>query len=56
MALNIQQSLEVIDTKVEFVSDLIDNLFSYTLLLNGKYPYREEEVDMARFLRKSIAQ
>ncbi len=56
MALNVQQSLEVIDTKVEFVSDLIDNLFSYTLLLNRKYPYREEEVDMARFLRKSIAQ
>ncbi|MGG2088692.1 HAMP domain-containing sensor histidine kinase [Priestia aryabhattai] len=53
---NVQQALEVIDTKVEFVSSLIDNLFSYTLLLNGKYPYREEEVDMVRFFRKSIAQ
>ncbi|WP_393959860.1 ATP-binding protein [Priestia megaterium] len=56
VTLNVQQALEVIDTKVEFVSSLIDNLFSYTLLLNGKYPYREEEIDMVRFLRKSIAQ
>ncbi|PWW03151.1 signal transduction histidine kinase [Paenibacillus cellulosilyticus] len=50
-----RESLQVIDRKVDFLSRLIDNLLSYTLLSAGRYPYRPEVIDMNRLLRQLCA-
>jgi len=50
-----RESLQVIDRKVDYLSRLIDNLLSYTLLSAGRYPYRPEHVDMNRMLRQLCA-
>ncbi|MGO4370247.1 histidine kinase dimerization/phospho-acceptor domain-containing protein [Paenibacillus sp. MCAF20] len=49
------QSLQLIDRKIEYVSQLIENLLSFTLLESGKYPYRPERIDIVRMARASIA-
>ncbi|ALS25917.1 two-component system sensor histidine kinase [Paenibacillus sp. 32O-W] len=50
-----RQSLALIDRKVGYLGQLIDNLMSYTLLAAGKYPYRPERTDMVRLLRTVCA-
>ncbi|MBD3922699.1 HAMP domain-containing histidine kinase [Paenibacillus sp. PR3] len=50
-----RESLQVIDRKVDYLSRLIDNLLSYTLLSAGRYPYRPEVIDMNRLLRQLCA-
>ncbi|MDQ0060683.1 HAMP domain-containing sensor histidine kinase [Paenibacillus harenae] len=50
-----RQSLQLIDRKIEYVSQLIENLLSFTLLESGKYPYRSERIDIVRLARASIA-
>lgn len=48
-------SLSSIDTKVDYLGQLIENLMSYTLLSSGKYPFHPERIDAARIIRTSIA-
>jgi signal transduction histidine kinase len=45
-----------IDEKIDFISSLIDNLFSYTLLSSGKYHYHPIEINLSRFVRKKAAE
>ncbi|WP_246070499.1 HAMP domain-containing sensor histidine kinase [Paenibacillus kobensis] len=49
------QSLRLIDRKVEYVGQLIDNLLSYTLLSSGKYPYEPKSIDVVRMARIQFA-
>ncbi|WP_274364274.1 sensor histidine kinase [Paenibacillus thermotolerans] len=46
-----KQSVELIHGKVDYLGRLIDNLFSYTLLSTGKYPYRPQRTDIVRLVR-----
>lgn len=50
-----KQSLTLIETKVEYLAQLIENLMSYTLLSAGKYPLEMKETDVIRLTRTSIA-
>lgn len=48
-------SLTAIDHTITHISELMDDLLSYTLLISGKYPYHPVPTDMVRFLRTSVA-
>ncbi|MFD0716863.1 histidine kinase dimerization/phospho-acceptor domain-containing protein [Paenibacillus sp. GCM10027626] len=48
-------SLTAIDHTITHMSELMDDLLSYTLLTSGKYPYHPAPTDMVRFLRTSVA-
>ena len=50
-----QEALTAVDQKIDYLSNLIDNLFSYTLLSAGKYPYHPEKTELNRLIRKIIA-
>ncbi|WP_232278377.1 HAMP domain-containing sensor histidine kinase [Paenibacillus sp. 481] len=50
-----KQSLALIDAKVDDVGQLVDNLFSYTLLSAKKYPFHPERLDILRLVRTSAA-
>ncbi len=50
-----KQSLDLIETKVDNVAQLIENLMSYTLLSAGKYPLRIARTDVLRLCRTSVA-
>ncbi|MFS0723799.1 histidine kinase dimerization/phospho-acceptor domain-containing protein [Paenibacillus sp. 1P07SE] len=50
-----QSSLLLIESKISYLSDLIDNLLSYSLLYAGKYPYRPERIDIVRLVRAQAA-
>ncbi|KRG15892.1 hypothetical protein ACA30_04795 [Virgibacillus soli] len=50
-----EKSLQLMDYKITFLSQLIDNLLSYTLLTAGKYPYHPEKVDIIRSVRVMAA-
>ncbi|MGG3803262.1 HAMP domain-containing sensor histidine kinase [Metabacillus fastidiosus] len=50
------ESLVLIDQKIDFLSNLIDNLLSYTLLSAKKYPYHPEKIEINRLIRKITAQ
>lgn len=50
-----QQSLQMIDRKIDYIDRLIDNLLSYTLLSAGKYPYQPQKTDIVRLIRASVA-
>lgn len=50
------EALKSVDQKIDYLSALIDNLFSYTLLSAGKYPYHPEQTDLNRLIRKIAAQ
>lgn len=50
-----KKSVALIDSKVEDLSRLTENLMSYTLLSAGKYPLDIKETDVARLIRTSIA-
>ncbi|RDU38196.1 sensor histidine kinase [Neobacillus piezotolerans] len=52
---NGKHSLHLIESKVELLSQLLDNLLSYTLLSAGKYTLQRKETDMIRFVRESLA-
>lgn len=49
------RSLAVIDDKIRYLGELIDNLLSFSLLTAGKYPYRPERLDVVRLLRAITA-
>ncbi len=50
-----RESLELIDNKVSYLGQLIENLLSYTLLTSGKYPYNPEKTDIVRLVKTSAA-
>lgn len=50
-----KESLKLIDTKVNYLSQLIENLLSYTLLTSGKYPYKPQKTDIVRLVKTSFA-
>ncbi|PEE39687.1 HAMP domain-containing sensor histidine kinase [Bacillus pseudomycoides] len=45
----------IIDHKINYISDLIDNLFSYSLLTSKKYPFNPSDVNITPLLRGIIA-
>lgn len=50
-----KQSLKLIDNKISFLAELIENLLSYSQLTSGKYPYHPQLIDIVRQIRASIA-
>ncbi|WP_102273551.1 sensor histidine kinase [Cytobacillus massiliigabonensis] len=50
-----KESLDLIDNKIGYLGQLIENLLSYTLLTTGKYPYYPERTDMVRLVKTSFA-
>lgn len=50
-----QESLDLIDNKINYLGQLIENLLSYTLLTSGKYPYHPKRTDIVRLVRTSFA-
>ncbi|MFE8701926.1 histidine kinase dimerization/phospho-acceptor domain-containing protein [Cytobacillus sp. FJAT-54145] len=50
-----KQSIELIDKKISYLGQLIENLLSYTLLSSKKYPYNPQRIDVARKLRECFA-
>jgi len=48
-------TLANIETKIDYVGELMDNLLSYTLLSAGKYPVKLETMDVSRTLRAFLA-
>ncbi|WP_456276227.1 HAMP domain-containing sensor histidine kinase [Bacillus sp. AK128] len=47
--------IEIMDDKISYIADLIENLLSYTLLTSGKYPYHPQQVNITRLLRTHLA-
>lgn len=50
-----RESLALIDRKIDSLGRLIDNLFSFTLLTSGQYPYKPQRVDIVRMARTQLA-
>ncbi|MGE6257798.1 HAMP domain-containing sensor histidine kinase [Heyndrickxia sporothermodurans] len=50
-----KESVELIDRKITYIGQLVDNLFSYTLLSSGKYPYHPQTIDVLRKIRMITA-
>ncbi|SDS63442.1 Signal transduction histidine kinase [Paenibacillaceae bacterium GAS479] len=50
-----KESLQLMIGKLDYTSELMENLFSYNLLVAGKYPYRPQRIDIARLLRTQLA-
>lgn len=50
-----QDSLQLIDHKITYLGQLIDNLLSYTLLTTGKYPNKPEAISIFRAVRITVA-
>ncbi|MBB6671347.1 sensor histidine kinase [Cohnella nanjingensis] len=50
-----RESLGLIDRKTAYLGQLIENLFSFTLLSSGQYPYRPQRVDIVRMARTHFA-
>ncbi len=50
-----RQSVELIENKMIFLGELIENLFSYSLLSAGKYPYRPKQVEITRMCKVIFA-
>ncbi|AZU60750.1 HAMP domain-containing sensor histidine kinase [Neobacillus mesonae] len=55
LSLKGQESLYLIESKVDMLSRLLDNLLAYTLLSAGKYTMERKMTDMVRLLRSSLA-
>lgn len=51
-----QVSLSVIEHKLDDISNLMDNLLSYTLLSAGKYPLHKQPIDIVEEVRNRVAQ
>jgi signal transduction histidine kinase len=48
-------TISLIDDKIHYLGELIENLLAYTLLSSKKYPYCSQETDMMKITRKIIA-
>jgi len=51
-----QTSLSIIESKLNEVDKLMDNLLSYSLLSAGKYPMRMQPVDITEEVRNRVAE
>ncbi|MDM5154389.1 HAMP domain-containing sensor histidine kinase [Bacillus sp. DX1.1] len=49
------ETIELIDEKINYLAELIENLLSYSLITAKKYPYHPEPTDMTRLTRKLVA-
>ncbi|MFA9558326.1 histidine kinase dimerization/phospho-acceptor domain-containing protein [Evansella sp. AB-rgal1] len=49
-----KQSVAIIDKKIDYLHNLIENLLSYTLLTSGKYTYCPRDIDINRAIRMSL--
>ncbi|TCZ78961.1 HAMP domain-containing histidine kinase [Paenibacillus albiflavus] len=49
------ESIDLIESKSDYLAQLIENLLSYTLLTTGKYPMRLARVDVLRTIRTAAA-
>ncbi|MGI2293566.1 HAMP domain-containing sensor histidine kinase [Paenibacillus sp. GXUN7292] len=49
------ESVALIERKIDYLGQLIENLFSYSLLSAGRYPYRPKQVDIVRMTRTMLA-
>ena len=50
-----KETVLLLDDKISYIAELIDNLFSYSLLTNKKYPFNPKNINITSLLRKSIA-
>ncbi|MCU9614526.1 HAMP domain-containing histidine kinase [Caldibacillus lycopersici] len=50
-----KQAVKAIEASVEHIDRLIENLMSYTLLVASKYKKEPVNIDIARFVRETIA-
>ncbi|AJS58697.1 HAMP domain-containing sensor histidine kinase [Paenibacillus sp. IHBB 10380] len=50
-----KESIQIIEAKVDYLGQLIENLLSYTLLSAGKYPLGMRKTDIVRIVRASLA-
>lgn len=50
-----KESLDIIENKADYLTQLIENLLSYTLLSAGKYPLNMVKVDVLRTVRTAAA-
>ncbi|MBB3110613.1 signal transduction histidine kinase [Paenibacillus phyllosphaerae] len=50
-----QESIALIERKTGYLGQMIENLFSYSLLSAGKYPYRPKQVEIVRMTRTFFA-
>jgi signal transduction histidine kinase len=49
------RAVQAIESSVDRLDRLIDNLMSHTLLTAGKLPYRPEPTDVVRFVKEQLA-
>lgn len=49
-----RESVHVINEKIEFLAELIDNLTSFTVLSEGKLPFNYETIDIVEIVRSSL--
>lgn len=52
---DIKQAIKTLETSIQDMDRLIENLMSYTLLMASKYKYNPQEIDVIRFVRESLA-
>ena len=50
-----KERIAAFEVAMKQINQLIDNLMSYTLLMASKYPYRPEQTNLIRLVRKSLA-
>ena len=50
-----KNALLSVNKKIDYLGNLIDNLFSITLLTGKKYPFHPQSVEMNRFVRSVAA-
>ncbi|MFC7319411.1 sensor histidine kinase [Halobacillus campisalis] len=50
-----QQKLASVNQKIDYLSHLIDNLLSFTLLSGKKYPYKPKTVEVNRLMKEIAA-
>lgn len=49
------KTITLMDEKINYLAELIENLLSYSLITAKKYPYHQERTDMTRLMRKLVA-
>ncbi|MFC0523030.1 histidine kinase dimerization/phospho-acceptor domain-containing protein [Pontibacillus salicampi] len=50
-----RNAIAVADDKITYLSELIENLLSYSLLSSHRYPYHEKEVNLVQIIRRCVA-
>lgn len=50
-----KETIILVDDKIHYISELIDNLLSYSLLTSEKYPFNPVNTNITSLLRKIIA-